>query len=141
MSRRCTSSCSKTFPENFLLSTGETHSIRDFLNVASTTLVLLIGKKHVYLDPAFNRPSELFCLQGSCQKAQDKLKWRPTVGFEELVRMMVDADLARLRAAAEDRGMNMAARDSRPIGLSHRAPVLGIRALGLQRRASTLPSA
>jgi GDPmannose 4,6-dehydratase len=85
-------------PENFLLSTGETHSIREFLNVAFNHVGIADWEKHVYLDPAFNRPSELFCLQGSCQRAQDKLKWRPTVGFEELVRMMVEADLARLRA-------------------------------------------
>jgi GDPmannose 4,6-dehydratase len=85
-------------PENFLLSTGVTHSIRDFLNVAFNHVGIADWEKHVYLDPAFNRPSELFCLQGSCQRAQDKLKWRPTVGFEELVRMMVEADLARLRA-------------------------------------------
>jgi GDPmannose 4,6-dehydratase len=89
-------------PENFLLSTGEAHSIRDFLNVAFGHVGITDWGKHVYLDPAFSRPAELLRLQGSCQKAWDKLKWRPRVSFDELVCMMVDADLARLRASATE---------------------------------------
>ncbi|MBN1589444.1 MAG: GDP-mannose 4,6-dehydratase [Pirellulales bacterium] len=84
-------------PENFIVSTGETHSIRDFLTVAFNHVGIPDWEKHVYVDPAFKRPAELFSLKGSSRKAQEKLKWTPKVKFEELVRMMVDADLERLR--------------------------------------------
>lgn len=90
-------------PENFIVSTGETYSIREFLEVAFSHVGITDWEKHVYIDPAFKRPAELFSLQGASRKAQEKLKWRPKVKFEELVRMMVDADLSRLRIRGEDR--------------------------------------
>lgn len=87
-------------PDNFIVSTGETHSIRDFLDVAFNHVGIVDWHQHVYIDPAFKRPAELVSLQGSSSKAREKLGWQPKVGFEELVRMMVDADLERLRATA-----------------------------------------
>jgi len=84
-------------PENFIISTGETHSIREFLDVAFNHVGIADWEEHVYIDPAFKRPAELFSLRGSCQKAKNRLKWHPKVSFEELVHMMVDADLERLR--------------------------------------------
>ena len=89
-------------PENFIISTGETHSIREFLEVAFNYVGIADWEKHVYIDPAFKRPAELFSLHGRSQKAQEKLKWQPKVRFEELVRMMVDADLSRLQNEAKD---------------------------------------
>ena len=84
-------------PQNFIISTGKPHSIRDFLNVAFDCVGIKNWKKHVYIDPAFKRPAELFTLQGSSRKARRKLSWTPKVKFEKLVAMMVEADLERLK--------------------------------------------
>jgi len=84
-------------PENFIISTGQTHSVREFVDLAFRHVGIPDWEKHVYIDPAHKRPAEVFCLQGSSNKAMEKLNWRPTVSFEELVRMMVDADLSRLQ--------------------------------------------
>jgi len=86
---------------NFIVSTGETHSIRDFLDVAFNYVGISDWNRHVYIDPAFKRPAELVALQGSSNKAKEKLGWQPKVGFEELVRMMVDADLKRLQPSGK----------------------------------------
>ena len=82
--------------DNFIFSTGEPHSIRDFLDLAFDHVGITDWQKYVYIDPLFKRPSELFSLQGSSQKARTKLGWQPKVDFKELIRMMVDADLERL---------------------------------------------
>ena len=84
-------------PGNFIVSTGETHSIRDFLNEAFSHVGIKNWKKHVYIDPAFKRPAELHALHGKSSKARRILKWKPKVVFSELVKMMVDADLARVK--------------------------------------------
>ena len=83
-------------PDDFIISTGETHSIKDFLNVAFQHIGISNWKKYVKIDPAFKRPKELMVLKGKSDKAQKKLNWKPKVKFEELVKMMVDADLKRL---------------------------------------------
>jgi len=83
--------------ENFIISTGETHSIRDFLDVAFNHVGITDWQKHVYIDPLSKRPAELYSLQGSSQKARMKLNWQPKVNFKELILMMVDADLERLQ--------------------------------------------
>ena len=84
-------------PDNYIVSTGETHSVRDFVEAAFHHVGIRNWKDHVYIDPAFKRPSELMTLQGRSTKVQRKLRWKPKVKFDELVRMMVDADLARVR--------------------------------------------
>ena len=71
-------------------------AIRDFLDVAFRRVGIEDWGPHVYIDPAYKRPAELFTLQGRSAKAQDVLGWRPEVSFEELVHRMVDADVARL---------------------------------------------
>lgn len=83
-------------PENYIVSTGQTHTIRDFLDVAFKHAGIKDWKKYVKLDPRFKRPAELFTLQGKSDKARKKLGWKPKVKFEELVKMMVDADMKRL---------------------------------------------
>ena len=83
--------------ENFIVSTGQTHSIREFLDVAFSHVGITDWQKHVYIDPLFMRPAELFSLQGSSQNARMKLGWQPKVTFIDLVHMMVDADLERLQ--------------------------------------------
>ncbi|MGI6418799.1 MAG: GDP-mannose 4,6-dehydratase [Thermoguttaceae bacterium] len=84
-------------PENFIISTGETHSVREFLELAFRHVGIESWEKHVYIDPAFKRPAELINLRGSSDKAKEKIGWQPKVTFEALVQMMVDADLERLK--------------------------------------------
>jgi GDPmannose 4,6-dehydratase len=84
-------------PDNYIISTGETHSIKDFLDVAFNYVGIKDWKKYVKLDPRFKRPAELFSLHGKSNKARNVLKWKPKIKFKELVKMMVDADLERLK--------------------------------------------
>jgi GDPmannose 4,6-dehydratase len=83
-------------PDNYIVSTGVTHSIRDLLTVAFDHVGISDWEKYVKLDPRFKRPAELHILQGKSDKAKEKLGWEPKVKFEELVKMMVDADMERL---------------------------------------------
>ena len=83
-------------PDDFILSTGQTHSIADFLTVAFRHIGIQDWKKYVKIDPAFKRPKELLVLKGKSNKAQKVLHWKPKIKFEDLVKMMVDADLKRL---------------------------------------------
>jgi GDPmannose 4,6-dehydratase len=83
-------------PDDYVLATGETHSVREFLDVAFD-LAGLDWKKHVQIDPRYFRPAEVDILLGDATKARTKLGWQPKVGFEELVKMMVDADLELVR--------------------------------------------
>ncbi|MGH8015834.1 MAG: GDP-mannose 4,6-dehydratase, partial [Candidatus Zixiibacteriota bacterium] len=82
-------------PDNFVIATGHTHSVEDFVKLAFGRLNLDF-KKHVIIDQRFVRPAEVDILQGNNSFAKKKLGWTPEVSFEELVNMMVDADLARL---------------------------------------------
>ncbi len=83
-------------PQDYVVATGITHSVRTLLEVAFGH-VGLDHRVHVELDPAFLRPAEVHHLRGDYSKAKRELGWEPTVGFEALVQMMVDADIARLR--------------------------------------------
>lgn len=87
-------------PDNYVISTGETHSIKDFLKIAFEHVGIKKWQKYIKIDPAFKRPAELFSLTGKSDKARKKLGWKPKVGFEELVKMMVDADIKRLGTEA-----------------------------------------
>ena len=82
-------------PEDFVIATGETHSVREFLEEAFGH-VGLDWQKHVVLDKRYERPSEVDLLVGDPAKAREKLGWQPKVTFRELVRLMVDADVRRL---------------------------------------------
>lgn len=84
-------------PDNYIISTGETHSIRDFLSVAFNYVGISDWEKYIKIDPRFKRPAELFSLHGKSDKAKSVLGWEPKVKFEELVKMMVEADLKRLK--------------------------------------------
>jgi GDPmannose 4,6-dehydratase len=86
--------------DDYVIATGQSHSVRDLVEIAFDH-VGLDWQKHVVLDPAFLRPAEVDHLIGDASKARAALGWAPTVSFEGLVRMMVDADLERLRAAPE----------------------------------------
>jgi len=82
-------------PEDFVIGTGETKSVREFCE-AAFGYVGLNYQDYVVQDPLFYRPAEVDLLVSDPSKAREKLGWSPTVGFEELVRLMVEADLARL---------------------------------------------
>ncbi|QIK75271.1 GDP-mannose 4,6-dehydratase [Nocardioides piscis] len=84
--------------DDYVISTGETHSIEELLTVAFGHVGISDWRKHVRQDPAFMRPAEVDLLIGDASKARDVLGWKPQVGFEELITMMVDADLAALKA-------------------------------------------
>ncbi len=83
-------------PDDFVVATGETHSVKEFCEIAFSCAGLK-WKEHVKTDPKFLRPAEVDVLVGDCSKAKKILGWKPKVKFEELVRMMVDADLERLQ--------------------------------------------
>ncbi len=83
-------------PEDYVVGTGETHSVREFCEIAFGH-VGLDYRDYVVQDPRFFRPAEVDLLVADPTKAHQKLGWRPSVSFEELVKMMVDADLALLR--------------------------------------------
>jgi GDPmannose 4,6-dehydratase len=78
--------------DDFVIATGETHSVKDFLDEAFGHLDL-DWKKYVEVDPKYYRPAEVELLLGDASKARRVLGWEPTVGFRELVQLMVDYDL------------------------------------------------
>jgi GDPmannose 4,6-dehydratase len=82
-------------PDDFVIATGENHTVREFLEIAFGH-VGMNWKKHVVIDPALIRPAEVNTLLGNPTKARRKLGWKPKVSFPELVKMMVDADLKKL---------------------------------------------
>jgi GDPmannose 4,6-dehydratase len=83
-------------PDDYVVATGETHSVREFCQVAFD-YVGLDWEKHVVVDPKFHRPAEVDLLVGDPSKAGRILHWEPTVTFQQLVRVMVDADLTALQ--------------------------------------------
>jgi GDPmannose 4,6-dehydratase len=86
-------------PEDFVIATGQTHSVRELVEVAFEH-VGLDPSQYVRTDPRFLRPTELEHVVGDASKARDKLGWQPRTSFKELVRLMVDSDLERLERGA-----------------------------------------
>jgi GDPmannose 4,6-dehydratase len=82
-------------PDDYVIATGEAHSVRELVEVAFAH-VGIDPDKHVRIDPAFLRPAEVDHLIGDASKAREKLGWEPRTSFEEMVRLMVDADLELL---------------------------------------------
>ena len=82
-------------PDDYVIATGETHSVKEFLEEAFK-YAGLDWKKYVEIDKRYFRPLEVEFLQGDASKAKKKLKWAPKVKFKELVRIMVDADIKNL---------------------------------------------
>lgn len=83
-------------PEDYIIATGKDHSVKEFAELAFSHLGLK-WQDHVVVDPQFLRPAEVDHLVGDASKAKKKLGWGPTVSFEELVKMMVNADLELLQ--------------------------------------------
>ena len=89
-------------PDDYVVATGETHSVREFLE-ESFRYAGLDWTKYVELDPRYLRPSEVDLLIGDAGKARRQLQWEPKVKFKELVRLMVDADIQLLKDHREGR--------------------------------------
>lgn len=83
-------------PDDYVIATGETHSIREFLDEAFSLAGITDWKKYVGIDPIYYRPAEVDLLIGDPSKAKTKLGWEPKVKFKELVRIMLEADCGRL---------------------------------------------
>ena len=86
--------------DDYVVATNETHSIREFLDIAFGH-VNLDWQNYVKFDQRYLRPAEVDILIGDPAKAKEKLGWEPTVTFEELVKLMVDSDLKALEETQE----------------------------------------
>ncbi len=80
-------------PEDYVIATGTTHSVRDFVIAAFASAGINDWERYIETDPRFLRPAEVDYLIGDASKAHQQLGWRPRVSFDELVRMMVEHDL------------------------------------------------
>ena len=89
-------------PEDFVIGTGATHSVEEFVRIAFSRAGL-DWRQHVVVDPQFYRPAEVDLLLSDPARAKQKLSWQPEVSFEELVCKMVDSDLAALESRIGNR--------------------------------------
>jgi GDPmannose 4,6-dehydratase len=87
-------------PDDYDVGTGTTHSVQEFCEVAFS-YVGLNWRDYVVQDPRYMRPAEVDLLVADPSKARTGLKWEPTVSFEGLVKLMVDADLEQLKTLSE----------------------------------------
>lgn len=83
-------------PDDYVVSTGEAHSIRDMVQYAFECVGITDWEKYVKIDPAHMRPAEVPFLLGRSDKAREKLGWKPKTSFRDLIKMMVEEDLKRL---------------------------------------------
>lgn len=82
-------------PEDYVVATGETHSVKEFLQLSCQAAGLADWEKVYKHNPKYDRPAEVDLLIGDPSKAKQKLNWQPSISFEELVRIMVEAELDR----------------------------------------------
>jgi GDPmannose 4,6-dehydratase len=90
----------KDKPDDYVIATGETHSVKEFVELAFSHLEL-DWQKHVKIDPHYFRPSEVDLLVGDATKAKRLLGWTPRTKFKDLVKIMVDADYAQAAKEAQ----------------------------------------
>src|SRR3954447_12178010 len=93
-------------PDDYVIATGETHSVREFLDEAAGILDM-DWEKHVEFDPRYLRPAEVDALEGDPRKAKAKLGWTPTTTFKDLVRIMVEADVKHFEDQLAGRGIRV----------------------------------
>ncbi|MEM5877664.1 MAG: GDP-mannose 4,6-dehydratase [Candidatus Aenigmatarchaeota archaeon] len=82
-------------PDDYVIATGETHSVKEFCEKAFSYAGIKDWEKHIEINPIYKRPSELHYLRGNPQKAKKMLGWNTNCSFDDLVKMMVDEDLKR----------------------------------------------
>jgi GDPmannose 4,6-dehydratase len=95
-------------PSDYVIATGVAHSVRELCRIAFER-VGLDYERHVTVDPALHRPAEVDHLRGDASKARDAFGWVPRTGFQELIEMMVDADVARHEARLRQPGGTLSA--------------------------------
>lgn len=91
-------------PDDFVIATGESHSVREFLEESFSYAGLRDWREYIEIDTQYFRPVEVEVLVGDTTKAKEKLGWQPRIKFKELVKVMVDADLRRLNIKAPGEG-------------------------------------
>ena len=84
-------------PDDFVIGTGETHSVREFVELAFKEAGLDDWKKYVVIDKKYYRPAEVNTLVADYSKARRILKWQPKIKFKDLVRIMVKSDIYELK--------------------------------------------
>lgn len=87
-------------PDDYVIATGETHTVQEFLETAFAIAGITDWRRYVTSDPRLYRPTEVDVLRGDARKARRKLGWTPSVRFNDLVRIMLEADMKRLGAKA-----------------------------------------
>ena len=85
-------------PDDYVIASGETHTVRELVEIAFAHVGIDDYEKHTAVNPEFYRPAEVDLLIGDASKAHEQLGWKPKVDFKRLVEMMVDADLEREKA-------------------------------------------
>jgi GDPmannose 4,6-dehydratase len=88
-------------PEDYVIATGETHSVRDFVQAAFAVVGITDWQAHVDISNQLMRPAEVDLLKGDASKARRQLGWEPSVSFADLVKMMVESDVHALQHAAQ----------------------------------------
>lgn len=91
-------------PDDYVVATGQCQTVEDLVRTAFEYVGINDWKNYVVVDPKFKRPAEVPHLRGRADKAKNKLGWEPKVSFEELVKMMVDADLERYKSKMSHKG-------------------------------------
>ncbi len=84
-------------PDDYVVGTGESHSVKEFVKEAFKVAGIKDWQKYVVIDPQFKRPAEVPVLKAKADKARKVLGWQPKISFKELVKMMIEADLKRLK--------------------------------------------
>ena len=84
-------------PDDFVIATREQHTIKEMLEKSFAAVGITDWQKYVDTDPKFKRPAELHSLCGDYAKAEKVLGWKPRTSFDELVQMMIEADIQRLQ--------------------------------------------
>ena len=87
----------KDTPEDYVIATGETWSIKDFLDEAFLTVGIADWEPYIKINPKFIRPAEVDILIGSCDKAKTELNWSPKTSFKDMVQAMVNNDINLLK--------------------------------------------
>jgi GDPmannose 4,6-dehydratase len=96
-------------PDDYVIATGEMHTVREFLDEAAR-LLGMDWEKHVEFDSRYLRPAEVDALQGDPSKAKDRLGWEPTTMFTDLVKIMIESDVKHLEDQLAGRGIRVGER-------------------------------
>jgi GDPmannose 4,6-dehydratase len=88
-------------PDDYVIATGETHTVREFVELAFKYAGIDNWEQYVKSDQKYYRPAEVHVLCGNPAKAREKLGWKPRTSFRDLVRIMVEADLERYRKGSK----------------------------------------